>query len=181
MACAEDRVDRTHGEQRVGCCRWKGTRPSGVLRLDVTLFSGFELLAMNGISVDDTAATGNESDVHHGARGDRVWVVMSNVSDAALHPDCVQLPYTLSVSLYTTPSLRCLQVNSRCAVCVHFAARSSHVISGLRPAFARVYPAARSDLASETFFHTHRGSTLLTGITEDDIVTWFGRSEDAGT
>lgn len=65
-------------------------------------------------------------------------------------------------------------------MCVHFAARSSHVISGLRPAFARVYPSARSDLAAETFFHTHRGSSLLAGITEDDIVTWFGRAEDAG-
>lgn len=47
-----------------------------MLRLDVTLFSGFELLAMNGVNVDDT---GNETDVHHGARGDRVWVVMNNV------------------------------------------------------------------------------------------------------
>ena len=71
-------------------------------------------------------------------------------------------------------------MSSRCAVCVHFAARSSFVVSGMRPAFARVYPSARSDLAAETFFHTHRGSSLLAGITEDDIVTWFGRSEDAG-
>lgn len=53
------------------------------------------------------------------------------------------------------------------------------VLSSLRPAFASIYPATRPDLAAEIFFHTKPGSPLLKGITEDDLITWFGKT-DAG-
>ena len=65
-------------------------------------------------------------------------------------------------------------VSDGCPVCVQYLARSTFVVSSLRPAFARVFPSAREDLAAETFFHTRAGSNLLRGITDDDIITWFG-------
>ncbi|PSN44641.1 hypothetical protein C0J52_07735 [Blattella germanica] len=49
-------------------------------------------------------------------------------------------------------------------------------VGSLRPAFARVYPAGRSDLGAETFFHTRRESPLLDGLTDDDLITWFGKT-----
>lgn len=49
-------------------------------------------------------------------------------------------------------------------------------MGSLRPAFARIYPAGRSDLGAETFFHTQRGSPLLEGLTDDDLITWFGKT-----
>lgn len=68
-------------------------------------------------------------------------------------------------------------VTSKCPICVQYIIRSAYVISSLRPAFARVYPAAREDLAAETFFHSQPGSELLAGITEDDLITWFGKND----
>lgn len=50
-------------------------------------------------------------------------------------------------------------------------------MSSLRPAFATIYPATRPDLAAELFFHTKPGSPLLKGIIEDDLITWFGKTD----
>lgn len=72
-------------------------------------------------------------------------------------------------------------VTSKCPICVQYIVRSAYVISNLRPAFARVYPADREDLAAETFFHSHTGSELLNGITEDDLITWFGKNDTRNT
>jgi len=68
------------------------------------------------------------------------------------------------------------QVSNACAVCTRYTVHSVFVVGSLRPAFARVYPAGRSDLGAETFFHTQRGSPLLDGVTDDDIITWFGKT-----
>lgn len=54
-------------------------------------------------------------------------------------------------------------ISSSCPVCVQFFAHSSYIISSLRPAFAKIYPTGREDLAAEVFFHTHIGSPLLKG------------------
>lgn len=55
--------------------------------------------------------------------------------------------------------------------------RSKFVITSLRPAFAKIYPSTRPDLAVETFFHARPGSPLLRGITDDDFITWFAKTE----
>lgn len=68
------------------------------------------------------------------------------------------------------------QVTTQCAVCIEFTAKSDYIIGRLRPAFARVYPSGRADLAAELFFHTRRGSPLLLETSEDDLITWFGSS-----
>ncbi|XP_014244207.1 C3 and PZP-like alpha-2-macroglobulin domain-containing protein 8 [Cimex lectularius] len=115
------------------CFRWKGGEPSGVIRLEIHLFSGFEL----------SSVVPNKLDMDYGSRGDRVWFVVSNVS-------------------------------SSCAVCIEFSAKSEYIVSRMRPAFARVYPAGRADLVSELFFHTRKGSPLLAATSEDDLITWFG-------
>lgn len=65
-------------------------------------------------------------------------------------------------------------ITNSCPICVQYLARSAFVISSLRPAYARVYPTSREDLAAETFFHTQNKSNLLKGITDDDVITWFG-------
>ncbi|XP_073972114.1 C3 and PZP-like alpha-2-macroglobulin domain-containing protein 8 isoform X4 [Rhodnius prolixus] len=115
------------------CFKWKSHEVSGVIRIEVHLFSGFEVMSVNP----------NEFEVNYGSRGDRVWFVVSNVT-------------------------------SSCAVCIEFSARSEYIIGRLRPAFARVYPAGRADLAAELFFHTHKGSPLLAETSDDDLITWFG-------
>ncbi|GLH16625.1 C3 and PZP-like alpha-2-macroglobulin domain-containing protein 8, partial [Gryllus bimaculatus] len=118
------------------CVRWKGDDVSSVLRLEVTLFSGFQLESVSPVDLD----------VYHGSLGDLVWFVLSNVSNTCPH-------------------------------CIRFLVRSPFVVTGLRPAFARVYPAGREDLAAETFFHTSQGSPLLADITDDDLITWFGKDD----
>lgn len=70
-----------------------------------------------------------------------------------------------------------MQISSTCPVCVTYEARSKFVITSLRPAFAKVYPSSRPDLAVETFFHARPGSPLLRGITDDDFITWFDKTE----
>lgn len=50
--------------------RWKSHEVSGVIRIEVHLFSGFEVMSVNP----------NEFEVNYGSRGDRVWFVVSNVS-----------------------------------------------------------------------------------------------------
>ncbi|CAH1398277.1 unnamed protein product [Nezara viridula] len=117
------------------CFKWKGPEISGVIRLEVHLFSGFELLSV----------APNQLDIDYGSRADRVWFVVSNVT-------------------------------TQCAVCIEFTAKSDYIIGRLRPAFARVYPSGRADLAAELFFHTRRGSPLLLETSEDDLITWFGSS-----
>lgn len=58
-----------------------------------------------------------------------------------------------------------------------YEARSKFIITSLRPAFAKIYPSTRPDLAVETFFHARPGSPLLRGITDDDFITWFDKTE----
>lgn len=70
-----------------------------------------------------------------------------------------------------------LQISSTCPVCVTYEVRSKFVITSLRPAFAKIYPSTRPDLAVETFFHARPGSPLLRGITDDDFITWFDKTE----
>lgn len=70
-----------------------------------------------------------------------------------------------------------LQISSTCPVCVTYEVRSKFVITSLRPAFAKIYPSTRPDLAVETFFHAKAGSPLLRGITDDDFITWFDKTE----
>lgn len=69
-------------------------------------------------------------------------------------------------------------VTPYCPVCVQYSVRSGFVISAIRPAYARVYPVSRQDLAADTFFHTSVGSSLLKDITEDDLFTWFRNSNN---
>lgn len=65
-------------------------------------------------------------------------------------------------------------VSTSCPICVQFIARSAFVITSLRPAYAKIYPASREDLAAETFFHAQFKSNLLKSVTADDMITWFG-------
>lgn len=116
---------------------------SGVLRLEISLFSGYELFSVNSLPSD---SEGSMSELQHGSHANELWFVFANVT-------------------------------SKCPICVQYIVRSAYVISNLRPAFARVYPADREDLAAETFFHSHTGSELLNGITEDDLITWFGKND----
>lgn len=67
-------------------------------------------------------------------------------------------------------------VTTHCPICVQYTIHSSFVITSLRPAFVRIYPTLREDLAAETFFHTHNSGVLLKGITDDDFIAWFGRN-----
>lgn len=124
------------------CFRWKHPQPSGVLRMEVALFSGFELTGAPPYLIDPME---NMAEMEHGYNANNLWFVFANVSYA-------------------------------CPVCVQYLARSVYVISSLRPAYAKIYPANREDLAAEAFFHTQIGSPLLQGITEDDLITWFGKN-----
>ncbi|XP_063546821.1 C3 and PZP-like alpha-2-macroglobulin domain-containing protein 8 [Cydia strobilella] len=124
------------------CFRWKSKERSGILRLEASLFSGYELHSVNPVVLDGATF----ADLHYGSRGESVWFVFANIS-------------------------------STCPVCVTYEARSKFIISSLRPAFAKIYPSTRPDLAVETFFHARPGSPLLRGITDDDFITWFDKTE----
>ncbi|XP_026333494.1 C3 and PZP-like alpha-2-macroglobulin domain-containing protein 8 [Hyposmocoma kahamanoa] len=124
------------------CFKWKGKERSGILRLESSLFSGYELHSVNPVVLDGATF----ADLHYGSRGESVWFVFANIS-------------------------------SICPVCVTYEARSKFVITSLRPAFAKIYPSSRPDLAVETFFHARPGSPLLRGITDDDFITWFDKTE----
>ncbi|XP_072949978.1 C3 and PZP-like alpha-2-macroglobulin domain-containing protein 8 [Epargyreus clarus] len=126
------------------CFKWKGKERSGILRLETSLFSGYELHSVNPVVLDGATF----ADLHYGSRGESVWFVFANIS-------------------------------STCPVCVTYETRSKFVITSLRPAFAKIYPSTRPDLAVETFFHARPGSPLLRGITDDDFITWFDRTEIA--
>ncbi|XP_031332513.1 C3 and PZP-like alpha-2-macroglobulin domain-containing protein 8 isoform X2 [Photinus pyralis] len=122
------------------CFRWKGLLPSGVLRLEVSLFSGFELTSITQILVNSSESM---AEMQHGCSANNIWFAIANVS-------------------------------THCPICVQYIVRSTFIISSLRPAFARIYPTSREDLAAETFFHTSGASVLMKGITDDDLITWFG-------
>ncbi|CAH0723590.1 unnamed protein product, partial [Brenthis ino] len=124
------------------CFKWKGKNRSGILRLEASLFSGYELRSVNPVVLDGATF----ADLHYGSRGESVWFVFTNIS-------------------------------STCPVCVTYEARSKFVITSLRPAFAKIYPSSRPDLAVETFFHARPGSPLLKGITDDDFITWFDKTQ----
>ncbi|CAB3235980.1 unnamed protein product [Arctia plantaginis] len=124
------------------CFKWKGKERSGILRLESSLFSGYELHSVNPVVLDGATF----ADLHFGSRGESVWFVFANIS-------------------------------STCPVCVTYEVRSKFVITSLRPAFAKIYPSTRPDLAVETFFHARAGSPLLRGITDDDFITWFDKTE----
>ncbi|KAG6444967.1 hypothetical protein O3G_MSEX003706, partial [Manduca sexta] len=124
------------------CFKWKGKERSGILRLETSLFSGYELQSVNPVVLDGATF----AELHYGSRGESVWFVFANIS-------------------------------STCPVCVTYEARSKFVITSLRPAFAKIYPSTRPDLAVETFFHARPGSPLLRGVTDDDFITWFDKTE----
>ncbi|KAK9879288.1 hypothetical protein WA026_004139 [Henosepilachna vigintioctopunctata] len=124
------------------CFRWKGPSPSGVLRMEVSLFSGFELVQSSPQLISSPEVM---AEMQHGSHANSIWFVFANVS-------------------------------SPCPICVRYNARSSFIISALRPSYARIYPAGREDMAADTFFHTDEGSNLLKGITDDDLITWFGKN-----
>ncbi|XP_034828640.2 C3 and PZP-like alpha-2-macroglobulin domain-containing protein 8 [Maniola hyperantus] len=124
------------------CFKWKGKERSGILRLESSLFSGYELHSVNPVVLDGATF----ADLHYGSRGESVWFLFTNIS-------------------------------STCPVCVTYEARSKFVITSLRPAFAKIYPSSRPDLAVETFFHARPGSPLLRGITDDDFITWFDKTQ----
>lgn len=75
--------------------RWKGDKPSPVIRLEHTLFSGFEVTApppqLEG-QHDKMAA------MEHGSHGDAAWFVFANVTSPC--PVCVRFhartPYVIS-------------------------------------------------------------------------------------
>lgn len=120
--------------------RWKHPTSSGVLRLEISLFSGYELFSINPIP-------NSPPNLQHGSQANNLWFVFANVT-------------------------------SNCPICVQYLVRSSYVISSLRPAYARIYPASREDLAAETFFHMFsENSPLVSGITDDDYITWFGKND----
>lgn len=76
--------------------RWKGDKPSPVIRLEHTLFSGFELTApppqLEGGQHDKMAV------MEHGNHGNAVWFVFANVTSPC--PVCVRFharsPYVIS-------------------------------------------------------------------------------------
>lgn len=56
--------------------RWKGKERSGILRLESSLFSGYELHSVNPVVLDGATF----ADLHYGSRGESVWFVFVNVS-----------------------------------------------------------------------------------------------------
>ncbi|XP_046392318.1 C3 and PZP-like alpha-2-macroglobulin domain-containing protein 8 [Ischnura elegans] len=131
------------------CFRWQGEGASGVLRLEVSLFSGFEVEHVAPIR----GPNGKNVDFLHDKRGEKIWFLFDSV-----------LP--------------------GCALCARFTARGRYSVRSLRPASARVFPAGRAHLAAHAFFHAPRRnqSALLAGVTDDDLITWFGKQvvESAG-
>ncbi|XP_017772788.1 PREDICTED: C3 and PZP-like alpha-2-macroglobulin domain-containing protein 8, partial [Nicrophorus vespilloides] len=127
------------------CFRWKhAEKPSGVLRMEVGLFSGFEPTPVPPQVLNEDAG-----EMQHGHNANNLWFTFANVS-------------------------------GNCPICVQYLAHSIYVISSLRPAHAKIYPAEREDLAAEVFFHTQSDSSLLKGITGDDLITWFGKNSTVG-
>lgn len=121
------------------CFKWKGKSSSGILRMEVNLFSGFELTSLPPLLLNPQV---NMTEMLHGFYDNNLWFVFANVS-------------------------------SECPVCIQYSIRSGYIVSSIRPAYARIYPVSREDLAADTFFHTPIGSSLLKDITEDDLFTWF--------
>ncbi|XP_044761651.1 C3 and PZP-like alpha-2-macroglobulin domain-containing protein 8 [Coccinella septempunctata] len=128
------------------CFRWKGQIPSGVLRMEITLFSGFELVQTSPQLISSPEIM---AEMQHGSNSNNIWFIFANVSTS-------------------------------CPICVRFKAHSTFIISSLRPSYARIYPVGREDLAADTFFHTQDGNYLLNSITDDDLITWFGRNGTDG-
>ncbi|CAG9764576.1 unnamed protein product [Ceutorhynchus assimilis] len=122
------------------CFKWKGDRPSPVLRQEITLFSGFELTPNPPQLLNPPQEM---AEMQHGSHNNQIWFIFANIS-------------------------------TTCPICVQFNARSSYIISSIRPGYAKIYPATREDLAAETFFHAKEKSSLLKSVTSDDIITWFG-------
>ncbi|CAH2040706.1 unnamed protein product, partial [Iphiclides podalirius] len=54
--------------------RWKGKERSGILRLESSLFSGYELHSVNPVVLDGATF----ADLHYGSRGESVWFVFAN-------------------------------------------------------------------------------------------------------
>ncbi|CAH0558876.1 unnamed protein product [Brassicogethes aeneus] len=125
------------------CFKWKGPLPSGVLKLEVNLFSGYELATTPPQLL---TSPDNMAEMQHSYHANKLWFTFANVS-------------------------------THCPICIQYTARSTFVISSLRPAFSKIYPASREDLGAESFFHANFKSNLLKSITEDDIITWFGDND----
>lgn len=141
------------------------------MRLESSLFSGYELHSVNPVVLDGATF----ADLHYGSRGESVWFVFANVSILKN----VNLGERIIKTLRYFITFCMLQISSTCPVCVTYEARSNFIITSLRPAFAKIYPSTRPDLAVETFFHARPGSPLLRGITDDDFITWFDKTEIA--
>lgn len=124
------------------CFKWKGVTPSGILRLEILLFSGFELTSTPPQLLNSPE---DMAEMQHSFYNNKLWFIFANISTV-------------------------------CPVCVQYVVRSTFVISSLRPAYAKVYPAGRVDLSAEVFFHAKEESGLLESITEDDLITWFGKN-----
>lgn len=78
--------------------RWKHEKPSGVLRLEVALFSGFELTNTPPILQESGE---NNIEMQYGYSGNNLWFVFANVSSSC--PVCVQY---LAKSIFIISSLR---------------------------------------------------------------------------
>nr|XP_022903768.1 C3 and PZP-like alpha-2-macroglobulin domain-containing protein 8 [Onthophagus taurus] len=130
------------------CFKWKNREPSGILRLEINLFSGFELSSSPPPTIFGPLKGSAKIEMEHGSYDNQIWFVFANVTGT-------------------------------CPICVQYLAKSSFVISSLRPAYARIFPVVREDLGVEMFFHAANKSTLMKGITDDDVVTWFGGEKRA--
>ncbi|XP_050680275.1 C3 and PZP-like alpha-2-macroglobulin domain-containing protein 8 [Leptidea sinapis] len=65
------------------CFKWKGKKRSGILRVEVSLFSGYELHSVNPVVLDGATF----ADLHYGSRGESIWFVFNNISSTC--PICV--------------------------------------------------------------------------------------------
>ncbi|KAL1505490.1 hypothetical protein ABEB36_005049 [Hypothenemus hampei] len=122
------------------CFKWKGRRPSPVLRLEITMFSGFDITPNPPQLLNSPKEM---TEMQHGNHANNFWFIFANIS---------------------TP----------CPVCVQFTTHSSFVITGIRPAYAKIYPVNRQDFMADTFFHAQSRSVLLNSINSEDMITWFG-------
>lgn len=67
------------------CFKWKGKNPSGILRMEVSLFSGFEPTSLPPLLMNLEQTT---TEMLHGYYDNNMWFVFANVSSGC--PVCVQ-------------------------------------------------------------------------------------------
>ncbi|XP_026681887.1 uncharacterized protein LOC113468851, partial [Diaphorina citri] len=74
------------------CLRWKGQKPSGGVKVEVSLFSGFRLESVQHV---------NTADMTYDSRGDQIWFVFPNIKSS-----CVTCVEYFVLSHFTLESLR---------------------------------------------------------------------------